>query len=663
MTIQDGGDDLVKITPQDIGEIPKYHARKCYDATVQNIQLFLQMLADPGEYFKIELSGGLLDAASGGLGSLAQFSQDYLKKNAFKIAAGVMDAAGIKEGALLSEGIDKFYKMLAIALQANQFLIFVIAKIPLRNIINLIDLNRKNIEEIQQIVIELTDAVNKLGKGSDSFEEYKNSLVSAYNDVSLGRQKVLFVTNTFRARNIFLTKTWKEAKELAKTAQGKIKESRKDISIVRPFRKDRERDRQTRYPDSNITRSARAVGNLMTDYLEIASDGSIPTSAEQQEAFIKIPRLSHEITKKMGTYSTRVSGINLMLNSFYVLTDESLDAFVNTTKRLAVKQLQTIHTNFKTLEDHMGAHLGRGPNSQGLGRNLGNPANLAVQAFKWSTDLYFLMAEMDLVSEDGFAAIGRTVKNNTVYTDTVKNLKALGDIKQVGATLLAQEAKEDVGTFETQILSALLQANATILSFQNAKRALPLLGTIMRRLEIAKGRGEEIKIIINRFLNHRFEGEEDLMLALKAIEDFMKLMKMDKALDFFNSGDLVSFFNLNDRTATTVGAALAAIGALKACFSKEKTLEDVEKLTDTERELERELDLVNIKISFELDSAFLKNLKVCEDAIAAMQQFNVSSLLCKLATESLAGKTLKTLQDKLSVSDAMSSVDALNKLL
>jgi hypothetical protein len=207
------------------------------------------------------------------------------------------------------------------------------------------------------------------------------------------------------------------------------------------------------------------------------------------------------------------------------------------------------------------------------------------------------------------------------YKDAVDALKAMDTI-DAGApillpdgtivtdnevNLIAEDAQENVLLFEISMLNGLLIANKAIVSHPAAKQALPVVKNLIARTQLGLYRDAQIIAVLQSYIDHKFEGEEALTRLLESIQGVLKNAALGRAIDLLKTGDWTKFFGMNPATATYIGAGLAAIAALKACFDEDGSVEEQERLTKFQRKFEQEKDLLNIKVSFDLDLQFLRS--------------------------------------------------------
>jgi hypothetical protein len=246
---------------------------------------------------------------------------------------------------------------------------------------------------------------------------------------------------------------------------------------------------------------------------------------------------------------------------------------------------------------------------------------------------------------DALGSLYNTRSAADKYEQTCNYLKGLNTIKSGTAILTANQAKEEVSQFEAQLLGFLVEVNASFASKPIRKEALLLCNSFISRTNLSLARDSDIIASLESFINTPLPLEDELEAILNSFHRLMRRLGFDRAADLLETGDFTSFFDLNGRNASYVGAALVAVSALKSCFTTDKQQEEI---TSVQRQLERREDLLNVGISIDFDMAILENLDACVNLTSLSNLFSAKESACGLLKGSSVGKSLQPLLDKLS---------------
>lgn len=599
--------------------------QECVAATLSSIKLALQKLAEPQNLFQFQLSGALVDAASGGLGSLAEFAGDYVQENADTIAFALLQATG--EENALREALNTVYKYLSVAFLANNTLVFVIMKILAANIIEQLDRKRTRLDKLKDLLTQLYNALFLLSKGDPVYNAYLESLRSALKDLLLAKSKVANVKNTLRASNVYLSKTYSDAQQDVLRAQNKLRPSTGGNPFTTPFYEPGK---------TNVFNGSTGIDDaaLFTSKALLSSAG-IPTNREQLDHILAIPKITKNIILEMKDYSTLVFSTNGMLKSYIAGVNGLSTLLQDSLKKYALEHLDSIITQLTTLTGDMSQSLKGTP----------NPVKVTTLAFKWTAQTSFIISQMKLLPGTALSKIALPLADVAAFQASVNALKALNNASIGQAVLVATQSQEQAGDFEQRILTALLQANGAVATAKVGAPTLALIKSLIARTTLTVSRDTQIANILKEFIAHEVEGEAELNRLINSINDLMEKAGLDKALDLFRTGDYAKFFGLNAKSATYVGAALEAIALLKDCFDSEEKKQEI---TKVQRKLERDLDLLSLKLSFDFDLAIFKNIQLCLKNLNLTNLFNLQEFLCGIAESAGVGKIFQALDDAVS---------------
>ena len=593
--------------------------KECVSATLNNIKLVQQKLADAKNPFNFKLSGALVDAAKQGMGPLADFAGDYLEENADKIAFALVEATGADNA--IREALDTVYKYISLLFLAQNTMVLVLMKGVGRNIIAQLDSKDIRLNELESLFTSLHNALLSLSRGDPAYSAYLANLRAALAKLLSANTKLKIVRNSLATRTLYLSKVYKSAQDDVAAAQHNIRPSTGDNPFTAPFL-------------GASSASDVASASVLSAKALLATTG-VPTSQEQIDNILAIPKISKQIIIAMKDYGVINASINGMLKAYIAGIEALTTALQDVVKGYALTHLDSLIKSVTDLSSDMKESLKGTP----------NPVKVTGLAFKWTAQVSFIIAQMKILPGDALRRLSLEAGDIAAFQKSIDDLKALNNIVQGQAILVATEAQEDIGALEQQVLTALLRANGAVASGKIDNATLSLVRTIIARIKITKQRNERIRSILLAFINFKLFGEDEIQDMLESINALMRSAGLDRAIELLKTGDYTKFFKLNAKTATYVGAALEAIAFLKDCFDSEEKKQEI---TKTQRKLERDLDLLSIKLSFDFDVAIFKNLLICKTNINLALKFNLEEFLCGLAEDAGIGKIFGALDDVLS---------------
>jgi hypothetical protein len=599
-----------------------FFEKKCVDALKENIALVLKKLSNPKDLFNVEISGGLVDAAKDGLGSLAQYSEEYIKSNSDKIALGLVQAVGAED--FVRQATNTVYNMFAVGfLTYNTFALYMM-KVLARRIVSQIDSKRAIINKVRSRLIELHNVLKSLSLGDPVYQEYLEKLREAYNLLVSAEREVRVVKSTIAGSGIYLSQRYTKAQENVKKAQALIRE-----------------------PVSG--------GVPHFSSTDIMSSMGIPSKREQFDNMLLVPRISWNIIKDMKEYSIVVASINGLIATYVAGVEVISTALTDNLKRYASQLLDQVIVRIKAVKEDI-YEVTRGKTEKRINPITGvsdsfsvppNPVRVSSSAVKWAIDLSMVISNMKLLPDKALSspliAAGRA--DIQAYMASVNALKGMDNMGTGVARLDAKDAQENITGLEQQLLTLMLQANAAVATAQVGPATLSLAQSMVARMDLTISRDDSIKSALQKFIDYELEGEEQLERLMNGINDLLEKAGLDRAVTLLNEGKLEEFFKMSPKAATFVGAGLQAVALLKECFD---TVEEQQEITKVQRELEREQDLVNIKVSFDFDIAILKNLDLCLRVRGLSANFNLKEFLCQIAQEAGVGKIFSALNSVVS---------------
>jgi hypothetical protein len=629
-----------------------YFIKKCADNIKENLALLQMKLSDPGNLVTFELSGTLVDAAAGGLGSLAAFAGEYLKQNADVILVEALQATGLEDTA--QQAFNLANNILAASIMANNELVMYFVRRLAQNCITLLKDKQALLAELSSRVTELYNLLKILDKGNPVYDPYIAQLRRALLDVRSARTDLLLVRNTFVRRDLWLSRRFVSAKASIEKARDLVTPPQKNVSI----------DKGVTGGKANKSALTSAVNNPLANgttgssgidtvkAAQIAAVGlfenpPVPVTAEQFQATISIPKVSKQVIEAAQGYFEAVSKINALIAAFIGALSQLNSGLPAYYKKYILSLFDPLLNRVDTVSGEMANILNGSPTAftGPIGGFKPQPLTASVQAFKWGMDLTIILENFKTIPEGALNSLTISQQTLVAYQTAVANLQKLDDIKMEGVIFKATDAQENTGDLESQLLVFLLEANNAPVSATVRKEVLGVARSVLKRLAITVNRDNQIASILQRFVDTPFELEDTIKKIGEGIFSLLSSAGLDNAQDLLESGEFTKFFKLNSKEATFVGAALAAVALLKQCFPDQASRD---KLSQIEFELEKDADLLNIQFSIDFDLAIFKNLQDCLRFKSLGASFSLQEAFCGIIAGSSVGQSLNTLKDVLS---------------
>lgn len=621
----------------DIGAISKHFSDKCFDALQENIRITLEKLASPADLFNFEISGALVDATKSVLsGGLDAFHDDFVKETAIRAAGSAIEGVGALYPDLyenINKSLNTVFNIINFAYLAQNNMILFMMKIVARNIINQIESKESRIDKLKDLLTQLYNIMLTARNGDPIYDEYLAQLKAALAELISARANVQLVKSTLQSSNIYLSQRYDTAKSQVSSALSKVRPTNTN-PLISPFLQDGGEVSTDGTLGGAVAGAAEAATRPYAQAGAFLLDtAGVPNSKEQFENLMQIPAITGEIINTMRDYAGTVSSINGMLSAFYVGIAGLETAFYDSLSKYAQEHLQRILNDMDSVQRSMGAVLNvRSP----------NPTKVMTKAFEWTIKLSQTLSLMKILPSAALSKANIAAGEIGMYENTIALLKKLDNVSADGATLFAEDAKENVGLLEQQLLPLLLRANAQMVTLTIQDSVLALNKTLITRMAITKNRDTQIKTILQAFVDYPLAYETELAKAIEGANAILKKAGLNRAADLLATGDLSAFFEMNAKTASYVGAALNAMAFLKDCFDTE---EERAKHNGIQSELESDMDLLNIQVGFNLDLRFFQNLEECLRVEGLVKMFDIEEYLCGLAESAGLGKAFDAIND------------------
>jgi hypothetical protein len=331
--------------------ISVHYNKKCLDNLEQNLKLAIAKISNPSSFFKLSMSGALVDAAQGGLGSLAQFGQKYVEDNAEAIAFTAFEALPSKYKDPIRQELDNILQSIVSALLVNQAFVIIMMKFVAEGGIEKLDEKLARTRELKELLTSLNNALVVLAAGPQSYNNYLAKLRSAAADLAKARQKVGTVAAQYKSRAVFLTKVYEQAKGHVRDAQKKIKPTESN-PFVTPFLKSKS---PAEFVSSSATANLQLFSTKVTAGLvdvEKFSDEAIDVAVHLRDVLKKvkdapIPFLESGVKSPTGSDFKKVlDDIGSLVELFFKMQSLSGD----TQKQIVTIELSIEDSYLKLVE-------------------------------------------------------------------------------------------------------------------------------------------------------------------------------------------------------------------------------------------------------------------------------------------------------------------------
>lgn len=588
-----------------------YFVNKCLKNLEEDVALILAKLADPSSIITVDASGALVDAAAGGLGSLAAFAGDYIKNNADTLVMETAGALGFDDE--IANALNLAYNLIALATMLQNDLLLMFLKKVAANAIVEIDKKDEKLDTLKEKLQALYNALVKLASGDPVWNDYVEQLRQALTLLAKSKSDLQMVRSTLFSTDYFLGLTFVSAKDALNQAK----------ALLVPL-------------EDN-------------PYLEPSWKGllknlGLPTAPEQIAAIMAIPVLSKEVAKAAQGYMEVNLTLSALLDAFMAGYDQLQAGMPKLIKKYVLSLLDANLKRLGELTRSMATKLNGSEDAIGW-RTEGfepQPLTVSVLTYKWAMDLSLIISSLKLVPESQLNALNVAAGAVAFYKSIVDQLRAMDGIAVENAVLIQEDAKESTGSFESQLMMFLIEANTAIVSSTVRQEIVSLGNSMLVRIDLSKNADAQIKTLLQSFIDYKLPDQELLDQIAGGIFKMLGDLGLDNAKALLESGNFAEFLNLNGNTATLVGAALAILALLKNCF-KGKTDDQLDEIIS---DLQAEKDLLNISFSINFDLAIFNNLAECLKLNGFAAVFDLQELFCNLVNKNKnVGAALKKFTD------------------
>lgn len=541
---------------------------------------------------------------------LAQLGEDFLaeqmQRNGTQLLNNVTKEVesklntitGIPVRKTLADAQATVFNTISAALTAQNDLQFFFLQQLANNCINALDRKIQIATLVREKLRELYNALVILTAGDPFFNEYLRNLREVIALLDSAQKDFVLVRNTFEVNDTYLKLLFNQAVDKLDQAE----------ELLAPEQDD---------PDVKFTDSG-LLANI-----------GIPSQPQQLTLILSIPRLVTDVLQAADGYFIA----NLEANTLLLAFRDGLFNFQNSSseklKQYTLDTLDQIIDRTNVLIDNMatevngvsgnpetpdrdgpvsgtvtaisdrqvGLNTGNGfkvaPRSQyaafpQVGRNLEfrpDPVKTSSSALGWVFQLRTIKEFCSFVPGQTLEDLNTSNRALQEYNNAVDCIKTKNTVSNGDAVLTATEGREETAQFESQLTTFTLAALQSIVDAEVAEGILSLGRTTIARMDLSIEFNTEVRNCLEPFATADLAFPDALRRTGDGINNLLDDFGLDRAKDALQSGDFSGFFNLNSKTATFAGAALAGIALLKECLG---TTEDQELLTQAEREFQRD---------------------------------------------------------------------------
>ena len=638
--------------------IAYYLFEKCKQKLKENVALVWQKLSDPASMVNFQASGALADAASGGLGGLAAFAEDYIRNNSDALLMSALEATGLEKEFM--QAYNLAMNLMALALMANNNLV-------LKMMQELAFTCMKELKKKDDKLIDLADKTKELYvvlaslvKTTDLWDTYYQNLRDSLGLVAQVRADIKMVANTFSSTDYWLAKKFdgtvlklEKARDLItpkknnpaikKISEGSYKIT-KALGQSSPDKTKPKSDAlgQTLARGKMLSTGFKEMGKGLQYFGAGLGDNlPFPTTEQQWQATVAIGKISKQLFDLMNGYSEATVKCNALIAAFLSGLDSIITLMPAFLKKFVLSLLTKTYDRTDILTKGMAFALNGADEaiSGPVGGFKPNALIVSGKSFLWIMEINLILQGYKMIPTKQLGALALDRDAVGVYRSCVQQISAMGDLRSSLAILKMKKGEEELFTLEAQMTAFLLEANNAIISSSVRKEILTVGRTALSRLELSLYADHTIYALMEQFYLTNINKQDELNKTFDGITKMLGNGGLDRAMGCLITGDYAKLFNMDARSASYVGNALVVLAMLKKCF---KSKAEKDKADDITADLNGDMDLLNISFSINFDFAIFKNLADCLKLNGLAGMFNIQELICGIAQDIANGNVANT---------------------
>lgn len=637
-----------------------YLGKKCEKAIKENIAYWTNLRNNPSSIINFKASGAIVDALTSA--NFWSYMADYIAQNSDALLVEAFKATGGES--TLEDALKLCNNMLASAVMAENNLILRMMQGIAWRLIKDLSVKDKQLINIVNRVKELYMHLALVAGAVPEWETYYTELRQALRLINSAQNDFTTVYNTYEKKSVWLTRLFngtvtklENAKKLIdppnkNPAMHKINEgtykANQQLASKDPGKEPRPGQSKAIYARNLVlladakAKAFNKAGNQALGLLGQGLTDNFPFASTKDvyQSMQAIAKISNLLMVDCESYWNVTTRINLEIDAFYTGLEDLKGGMVNIMKTYVLNLLSANMRRLRILSDSMAvtlngdktATLGPIPStSSPTGKYNPNSLIVTTMSFKWMMDINLILQAYKLLPLKQMDIMNLDQVCVDYYKKTCATLKAMGPMKSTLASLPLNQAKEEVGDLEQQILTLIAEANGAAAGAGAFRRGiLSLCKTVLARLELSLKADNKIYIQVSGFYNFIENNLPDITSldnTYGACQSLYHRANLDRAVACLQNGDFKTLLGLKGNTAAYVGAALAAAALLKKCLGKRFDF-DIWLL-----DLKSDLDLLNIEFSINFNLEIIKNLLVCFNIKAALGKIDPYEILCAIARD------------------------------
>ena len=662
----------------------------CFDKIKENIGYVMDRVYDL--LTTNPVGGQLIDVIrKEGMAGAFELMKDYVVTNAAAFAAAALAASPL--GGAMAAVFQMIQTAMAMFMSLFDDAILFMLKLSARKALELLETKSIILDKAEHEFIICYNILVSLTAGDPVYEEYLDQLRRAIIELDLGEKDWTLVKNTLSPEDTniparFLDRVYDRGKAHIDTARklitpqtdknytssnwsnGKTKDFfdsldddfyiQAGIAVVDPgtaatYGLVREAGKLDLSSTAGLSRETpgRTIKRKAVDNASfILRNVGKPAQQEQMANWGALSTQTKKVASALDGYLDVLARINIQLQIFA----NSLTRLETELPKLLVKYtakiLERVVLETKSVKEDMAINVNGDKDSiDGPVSKKYTPVIFVLSglSYVWSARVELIWHETMMIPDQSFKILNLKNEQKEAYNDAVLKLRDLDDIVTPRVTFSARNASENIGTFEAQIGTWLLEAHGALYTFSANDETFEEGRGIIERFSITRARDAEIYSIFDNFIKFQEGADVQMEIYAAQLEETMRAAGVDNLLGSWVSGDFLSVFKMGPETASMIGAALAIFALIQACLDTEDEREELEK---TQEKLFALSDLLHIKLDLDLDFNIFKNLQDCIELKGLALNFDLQKFICAVIDQfsdkkTAAGKPEKTIYDKL----------------
>ena len=542
-------------------------AQKCEELAKQN-NTFEKLteatgVAGVAKSIQDQLSQGIVESLKDS--PLKDMAEDYVAKtvseNVRRLTQNTLNQIPEKITNTLTDIRASAFSAIFATLTVQNDLVLYFARVVAEQAVEALREKRRTLLSLQEAVRRLHNALLILAGGGPFFNEYLARIRRALILIDQADRQLFQVRSAFFSVSEFPPAQYQRAKDLLDEA----------YALLTPL--------------ENPNDGFENLGFLKGVF-------ELPSPSRQLSALVTIPRLTGEMLAQYDLYALKTVKANTLILGFQSIVQNLKEVTGGDFKDIVLTRLDDVRTYLNDLIRNMALQVNGNENaiSGPVQVPFGNPVNIdgrrqrqtrafrpnptktSTRAVSWSLRVRAARSMLDLIQPEALQQISISNDALRAYTRALEELSVLNDRVTPLAILRATEAREQVGDMEPNFITFAFQANQAILDSAanlgdpeqfDPSTVLALGANLNSRIQLSIDQDREAEQALLRFIRSTDRILGSLNQLGNSLFNLLDDLGMDRAADSLRRGDILNFFNMDGRTCTYVGAAVASLSALR----------------------------------------------------------------------------------------------------